>query len=253
MSHTNSTTHYNLPQFVGTDTPGWLTDVNAAMSGIDTAIYQRQTDIAANTSSITQNTAAITTANTRIDTLASRMTSAEEDINTAGASITALQTTSAQHTADIASLATRVTNLSADDISYDDSGSAITANDIQTAINMLLPVTLFNTDTYDSGTLIESIENYKRIKIFYHSEDGHYNCIEIYTNGSAAVIVSVITGTATGTNMIYYGKSARIRITDGTALQIDRGANVNIRNGQSAAVSENLQAVRVNRIEGYKY
>lgn len=253
MSHTNSTTHYNLPQFVGTDTPGWLTDVNAAMSGIDTAIYQRQTDIAANTSSITQNTAAITTANTRIDTLASRMTSAEEDIDAAGASITALQTTSAQHTTDIASLATRVTNLSADDISYDDSGSAITANDVQTAINMLLPVTLFDTETHDSGTLSESIENYKRVKIFYHSDDGQYNCAEIYNNGSPALIASVILGTATGATMTYYGKSGRIGITGGTALKIDRGANVNIRNGQSAAVSENLQAVSVYRIEGYKY
>ncbi len=253
MSHTNRTTHYNLPQFVGTDTPGWLTDVNAAMSDIDNAIYQRQTDIAANTSSITQNTAAITTANDRIDALASRMTSAEENIDAAGASITALQTASAQHTTDIASLATRVTNLSADDISFDDTGSAITANDIQTAINMLLPVTLLDTKTHDTGTLSESIENYQRVKIFYHSDDGQHNCIEIYNAGSASLITSVILGTATGTPMTYYGKSGRISITNGTALQIDRGANVNIRNGQSAAVSENLQAIYVYRIEGYKY
>lgn len=35
MSHTNTTTNYNLPQFVGTDKPAWLTDVNGAMSAID--------------------------------------------------------------------------------------------------------------------------------------------------------------------------------------------------------------------------
>lgn len=35
MSHTNSTTNYNLPQFITTDKPAWLTDVNNAYSAID--------------------------------------------------------------------------------------------------------------------------------------------------------------------------------------------------------------------------
>lgn len=38
MSATNSTTNYNLPQFIGTDKPAWLTDFNGAMADIDTAI-----------------------------------------------------------------------------------------------------------------------------------------------------------------------------------------------------------------------
>lgn len=38
MSHSNSTANYNLPQFVGTDTPAWLTDVNGAFEDIDSAI-----------------------------------------------------------------------------------------------------------------------------------------------------------------------------------------------------------------------
>ena len=36
MSHTNTTANYNLPQFIGTDKPSWLTDVNGAMTSIDT-------------------------------------------------------------------------------------------------------------------------------------------------------------------------------------------------------------------------
>ena len=39
MSHTNSTTYYGLPQFVTTDKPAWLTDVNTAFSAIDTGIH----------------------------------------------------------------------------------------------------------------------------------------------------------------------------------------------------------------------
>ena len=38
MSHTNSTANYSLPQFISTDKPAWLTDVNNAYSAIDTAI-----------------------------------------------------------------------------------------------------------------------------------------------------------------------------------------------------------------------
>lgn len=35
MSATNSTTNYNLPQFISTDKPTWLSDVNGALSTID--------------------------------------------------------------------------------------------------------------------------------------------------------------------------------------------------------------------------
>lgn len=43
MSHTNSTTNYALPQFLTSDKPAWLTDINNAFSDIDTAIYNAQT------------------------------------------------------------------------------------------------------------------------------------------------------------------------------------------------------------------
>lgn len=43
MAHTNSTSHYEYPQFIGTDKPGWLTDVNTAYSDIDGDIYTAQT------------------------------------------------------------------------------------------------------------------------------------------------------------------------------------------------------------------
>ena len=38
MAHTNSTPNYNLPQFVTTDKPAWLTDINGAFSAIDTGM-----------------------------------------------------------------------------------------------------------------------------------------------------------------------------------------------------------------------
>ena len=38
MSSTNKTSHYNLPQFIGSDIPTWLGDFNSAMSAIDSGI-----------------------------------------------------------------------------------------------------------------------------------------------------------------------------------------------------------------------
>ena len=43
MSHTNSTSHYSLPQFVGTDIPTWLGDFNSAMTAIDNGINSAAT------------------------------------------------------------------------------------------------------------------------------------------------------------------------------------------------------------------
>ena len=41
--HTNNTSHYNLPQFIGSDIPNPLTDWNDSMQDIDTAMYEIKT------------------------------------------------------------------------------------------------------------------------------------------------------------------------------------------------------------------
>lgn len=134
MSHTNSTTHYNLPQFVGTDTPGWLTDVNSAMSSIDAAIFARQQESVSNSDAITANTASISGLTTRMDTAEQNITDTGATVSAHTASISTLQSQVAQNTGDIAGLATRVTNLSGTDVSYDPTGTDLTATDVQAAI-----------------------------------------------------------------------------------------------------------------------
>jgi hypothetical protein len=62
MSHSNSTPNFNLPQFVGTDKPAWLTDINSAFLAIDTAV--KNVSDAASTAN-----GNATTANTNIGTL----------------------------------------------------------------------------------------------------------------------------------------------------------------------------------------
>ena len=46
MGSTNYTPNYNLPQFLGTDKPSWLTDINGAFSDIDTGIKNAADDAA---------------------------------------------------------------------------------------------------------------------------------------------------------------------------------------------------------------
>lgn len=111
MSHTNSTANYNLPEFIGTDTPGWLTDVNGAMADIDAAIYARQQSIATNANNITALDSRLTTVEAASSTSASditalqaRMTSAESEI---GDNTTAI----GNNTADINALNTLVSSL----------------------------------------------------------------------------------------------------------------------------------------------
>ena len=53
MAHTNNTTFLNLPLFIGTDKPAWLTDFNSAMQAIDNNASSQKADIDANTLAIT--------------------------------------------------------------------------------------------------------------------------------------------------------------------------------------------------------
>lgn len=52
MGATNKTTNYELPQFIGTDSPKWLTDINGAFAAIDAAIYAAKSEADANATNI---------------------------------------------------------------------------------------------------------------------------------------------------------------------------------------------------------
>lgn len=147
MSHTNSTTHYSLPQFIGTDTPAWLTDINGAFSATDAAIYAREQDIATNAGNITINTGDITN-------LKTRMTNAENDITSLTNDLDADETTIGNHTTAIGNLQNAVSGIStqiANDV-WDDvditvpaaswSGGTFTLTDAKFALNKVKFVTL---------------------------------------------------------------------------------------------------------------
>ena len=104
FSHTNETTNYDLPQFVGTDKPTWLGDFNTAMSTIDTAIgtnasaitslgtrvtsaegvaSQASSDVASLTSTVSTLSSNVSSATTTANNAQSTATSALSTANTA--------------------------------------------------------------------------------------------------------------------------------------------------------------------------
>lgn len=101
MSATQKTTNYQLPIFVGTDIPSWLTDFNGAMEKIDTVVKQASTTGGV-TKSYVDNIrdelqSAITQLSTRVTTIETSIASIKTTlenalvIGTAAAGVTADQ------------------------------------------------------------------------------------------------------------------------------------------------------------------
>lgn len=94
MSATNSTTHYSLPSFLGSDKPAWLVDWNGAMSAIDSAIYEAKstadsavTAAAAVASDLATLSGTVSTQGSSITTLSETLTTAVGNINTINGNI----------------------------------------------------------------------------------------------------------------------------------------------------------------------
>ena len=87
MGHTNSTANLSLPQFIGTDKPTWLGDVNGAFSAIDSYAGTNDAAVAAAvsdaSSAISQAAAAVNTANTANTTAGNASTAANNAIGVA--------------------------------------------------------------------------------------------------------------------------------------------------------------------------
>ena len=91
MAHTNQTEHYELPQFIGSDIPSWLVDVNQAYTAIDSAIYT-----AKNTADVASNTAG------SANTVARDAKAAAEAATTTANSAKAIAEGNTQQIADVA-------------------------------------------------------------------------------------------------------------------------------------------------------
>lgn len=116
--------------------------------------------------------------------------------------------------------------------------------------------TVLNTRTITKDTpqaLTESIENFKRIKIYVTSSDNHKACIEVFNNNAANIITSATLGSVVSTSSTTgkYDKCARIKITADSA-EIDRTYAVTNR-GNQTTIGDDPDAIVIDRIVGFNF
>lgn len=147
MSSTNKTSNLELSQFIGTDSPKWLTDYNSDMQKIDAGVAAVQTQanatdlvVAGHTSSIQANTQSITDQQTAITSLRADVTAAQGSINTINSLIGNGEPTTTDKTiiGAINELAAEIEpsgGVAASSVSYDNTTSGLTATNVQAAID----------------------------------------------------------------------------------------------------------------------
>lgn len=148
MSATNSTTNYNLPIFIASDSPKWLVDWNGAMNIIDSAINTVATaasgaagDITSLQSDLQTLSGTVTTQGTSISTLTSSLSTLTGTVNTITSLIGNGEPTTTDKTiigainelhSDIQQI---VISVGADDVSYDNTTSGLNSTNVQNAID----------------------------------------------------------------------------------------------------------------------
>lgn len=149
MSATNATTYYELPVFIATDKPAWLTDWNGAMNAIDTAIKEAltagenaQTTANTATTSIATINDSLTTINTSLTTLTSTVTGLVGSVNTINSLIGNGEPTTSDKTLigainEIYAMIGGGSDVEADIVVYDNTTSGLTATNVQDAIDEL--------------------------------------------------------------------------------------------------------------------
>lgn len=174
MSATNATTYYELPVFIATDKPAWLTDWNGAMNAIDTAIKEAltagenaQTTANTATSSIATINDSLTTINTSLTTLTSTVTGLVGSVNTINSLIGNGEPTTSDKTliGAINEIYGMITGggggneIQAQNVVYDNTTSGLTADDVQEAIDELHDADAIAYDNTTSGLTATDVQS----------------------------------------------------------------------------------------------
>lgn len=143
MASTNKTTHYELPQWIGTDKPTFLGDLNQAFEDIDTGIYNAATAASNAASAAGSAQSAAATAQSAAESAGSTASAANTLATTANTNAvsalnaigsTPLQTTAQTLTAAVNEVLHDIPD-DATDIPYDNQTSGLSASNVQAAID----------------------------------------------------------------------------------------------------------------------
>ena len=214
MGHTNSTANLALPQFIGTDKPTWLSDVNGAFAAIDTyagnndaalAITDAKADTAIGdaASAVTTSGNAATTAGnaaataTAANTVAGNALTVANGINSKVGVLTDLTTVDKST---VVNAINEVNGKDAGDIAYDNTGSGLTATNVQDAIDEVAQggggsIGAWTQIGQETGTTAIAIPNtVKELAIFVKPASGYTGSFFIPVNYLSASIEYIADG-----------------------------------------------------------
>ena len=212
MSSTNKTTNLELSQFLGSDSPKWLTDYNADMEKID-AGYQTvkaQADatdliVGGHTSSISSLQSTVTEQGTAITGLRTDVTSNSGSINTINSLIGNGEPTTTDKTiiGAINELAAEIEpsgGVNAASVSYDNTTSGLTATNVQAAIDEVkadVDAIVVPTIAVEKKTAILTAGSTSVILTFTTQTIGATTFVDWYTSDPEVIPTSITTSATT--------------------------------------------------------
>ena len=242
FAHTNATTNYELPQFVGTDKPTWLGDFNEAMADIDAGMHENASDIASMESDVASATAAASQASQDVTTLTGT-------VNSLSSTVSSVQTTAnnASQTASSALNTANTANGKADANSAIIATNTSDISDLQDDVNLMKPVVLYENASGSNGTitLSQSASNFKYLEVYFRTNDGAayrgcQKCVVDTTATNHTLLFMQIT-----TIGIYAIKGKEITIS-GTTISSDKYTEIQP-NGYN-----NSNHIYITNVLGYK-
>ena len=224
MSATNATTNYSLPLFIGTDKPAWLVDWNTAMTDIDsqmkvnaTAILANETAISGLSTTVSAHTTSISTISGQITTLTTGLNTAQGNINTINSLIGNGEPTTSDKTliGAINEIYGMITGgggqeIQAANVSYDNTSSGLTADDVQEAIDEIVAALPSAAAVeVQRGTLTAGTTSV--VLTFASQTIGATTLIDIYTDDYDVVPTAVAT-TSTTVTLTFESQAAAVAV-----------------------------------------
>lgn len=155
FAHTNATTNYELPQFVGTDKPTWLGDFNEAMADIDAGMHENASDIASMASDVTNAVSTASQASQDVTTLTGT-------VNTLSGTVSSVQTT-ANNASQTASSALNTANTANGKADANSAIIATNSSDISTLQTKVSNACDYSTTEKVVGTWIDNKPIYRKV------------------------------------------------------------------------------------------
>lgn len=231
MSSTNKTTNYELSQFIGSDKPAWLVDYNGDMSKIDNQM-KANADAAASAASQASSagTAAsgaadgVQTLNNQINGangIAADVVSLQGAVNTINSLIGNGEPTTTDKTIIgainelAAEMPSPVTSLAASAITYDNTTSGLTADDVQEALDEIVQaLPTAGAVELQSGTLTAGQTSV--VLTFAEQTIGNTSLIDVYVEDGINYTAIATTSTTVTLTFEVQGadKAVAVRVTN---------------------------------------